>query len=159
MGHPPRGLLRLTAPALALALAPAPAQARDAVPDAHGFIVAGPAEPVPAEGVRRELLYGDPARPGLYAMRLTFPPGTGTRPHYHSTARYIAVLKGTWWVASGPEAAVHDPDATRPVAAGTFIYQPPEGLHYDLAKDEEVVVQIMGVGPVVTTRLPAGGRP
>lgn len=144
------------APALALALALAPVQARDLVPDRHGFIIAGPEDLEPAEGARRVLLYGDPAKPGLYAMRLTFPPGTGTRPHYHNAARYITVIKGVWWVASGPEAAVYDPDGgTRPVAAGAFIYQPPGGVHYDLAKDEEVVVQIMGVGPVLTA--PADG--
>lgn len=152
MIHPPRVFLLLALPLLL-----SPAQGRDAVPDRHGFIIAEPADPAPAEGVRRVLLYGDPARPGLYAMRLTFPPGAGTRPHYHSTARYITVIKGVWWVATGPEAAVYDPDRMRPVAAGAFIHQPPEGIHYDLAKDEEVVVQIMGVGPVVTTPLPADG--
>ena len=41
-----------------------------------------------------------------------------------------------------------------PVAEGTFIYQPPEGHHYDMAKDEEVIVQIMGMGPVITTQIP-----
>jgi hypothetical protein len=43
------------------------------------------------------------------------------------------------------------------VPEGTFIYQPPGGHHYDMAKDEEVTVQIMGIGPVVTTSIPQPG--
>ena len=46
-----------------------------------------------------------------------------------------------------------------PVKAGTFIYEPPGGHHYDMAKDEEAVVEIIGMGPVTTTSLePAQGR-
>ena len=41
-----------------------------------------------------------------------------------------------------------------PGEEGSFIYQPPEGHHYDMAKDEEVVVRIWGIGPVITTRIP-----
>jgi len=40
------------------------------------------------------------------------------------------------------------------VPTGTFIYQPPNAHHYDMAKDEEVIVQIMGMGPVETTSIP-----
>ncbi len=48
---------------------------------------------------------------------------------------------------------VYDPDSTTMVEEGAFIYEPPYGHHYDVAKDEEVVVQIMGMGPVETTFL------
>ena len=41
-----------------------------------------------------------------------------------------------------------------PVEEGTFIYEPTNGHHYDMAKDEEVIVQITGMGPVVTTSIP-----
>ena len=48
------------------------------------------------------------------------------------------------------------------VEAGAFIYQPPYGHHYDMAKDQEVTVQSMGTGPVMTTRIESdadvGGR-
>ena len=39
------------------------------------------------------------------------------------------------------------------VGPGTFIYEPPFGHHYDMAKDEEVTVQIMGMGPVGSTQI------
>ncbi|MEZ5490829.1 MAG: cupin domain-containing protein [Gammaproteobacteria bacterium] len=126
-------------------------------PDAYGFVIGTPDKLLPPEGERRINIVGDPAEPGLYVIRITFPPGAGSRPHYHSTARYITVIKGTWWISSGPESDVYDPDNMQPVPAGSFLYQPPEGHHYDMAKDEEVVVQIMGMGPVVTTSIPQQG--
>jgi hypothetical protein len=62
-------------------------------------------------------------------------------------------------VVTGPEADTYNPDEMTPVKAGTFIYEPPGGHHYDMAKDEEVIVEIIGMGPVTTTSLePGRGR-
>jgi quercetin dioxygenase-like cupin family protein len=123
-------------------------------PDEHDFMIAGPDDLHPAEGSRTVNVYGDPREEGLYVIQITWAPGTGSRPHYHDQARYINVLKGHWYVATGPEAAVYNPDETIRVGPGTFIYEPPNGIHYDMAKDEEVVVQIFGYGPVNTTSIP-----
>ena len=120
-------------------------------PDEHDFMIAGPDDLIPAEGARTVNIYGNPSEEGLYVIQITWPPGTGSRPHYHNTARYINVLTGHWYVATGPEAARYNPDETTRVGPGTFIYEPPNGIHYDMAKDEEVVVQIFGIGPVETT--------
>ena len=126
-------------------------------PDELGFIIGDPESLAPPEGSRSVLIYGDPSKPGLYVMRITFPPGAGSRPHFHSTARYITVIKGTWYTSWGPESDIYDPDNMTAVPEGTFIYQPPGGHHYDMAKDEAVTVQIMGVGPVITTSIPQPG--
>lgn len=126
-------------------------------PDELGFIIGTPEVLEPPEGSRSVVIYGDPSKPGLYVMRITFAPGTGSRPHYHSTARYITVIKGTWYTSWGPESDVYNPDNMMAVPEGTFIYQPPGGHHYDMAKDEEVTVQIMGMGPVITTSIPQPG--
>jgi quercetin dioxygenase-like cupin family protein len=122
-------------------------------PDAHGFLIAAPEDLRPANGGRSVTIMGDPAKPGIYVTRITWAPGTGSRPHYHNQARYITVLKGTWYVATGPDADVYDPAKMTPVQAGTFIYEPPGGHHYDMAKDEEAVVEIIGMGPVTSTSL------
>ena len=127
--------------------------AQSVQPDDLGFIIAQP-EDLFQGGARSEAIYGDPSEPGLYVIRITFPPGAGSRPHYHSTARYITVIKGTWYTSWGPKSDIYNPDDMTAVAEGTFIYQPPEGHHYDMAKDEEVIVQIMGMGPVITTQIP-----
>jgi hypothetical protein len=44
------------------------------------------------------------------------------------------------------------------VKAGSFVFHPAFGHHYDGAKDEEVVVRIMGMGPVTTKQLAPPGR-
>ncbi|MCY3730393.1 MAG: hypothetical protein OXF98_03555, partial [Rhodospirillaceae bacterium] len=36
-----------------------------------------------ANGTAFVLLEGDPQSEGLYIQRIRFPPGSGTRPHYH----------------------------------------------------------------------------
>ena len=122
-------------------------------PDDLGFIIAQP-DDLFTDGARSEVIYGDPSQPGLYVMRITFTPGSGSRPHFHSTARYITVIQGTWYTSWGPKADVYNPVEMMAVAEGTFIYQPPDGHHYDMAKDEEVIVQIMGMGPDITTQIP-----
>ncbi len=122
--------------------------------DDEGFLIATPEDLVPPEGERRINLVGNPSEPGLYVLQLTWPPGTGSRPHFHNNARYIQVLKGTWYVSTGAAADIYDPDSMIAVEEGSFIYEPPEGHHYDMAKDEEVVVQIWGIGPVNNTQIP-----
>lgn len=140
-----------------MSLAPVLSSAQDVEPDELGFVIGTPDVLKPAEGARSIIIYGNPSKPGMYVMQITWPPGTGSRPHFHNTARYINVLKGTWYAAWGPEADVYNPENMVAVPEGTFIYQPPGGHHYDMAKDEEVIVQIMGIGPVITTSIPQPG--
>ena len=130
-----------------------PASAQAPTPDEHGFIVAESEAMVPIEGSRSVRLLGATGEPGMYVMRITFAAGSGTKPHFHDQARYITVIEGTWWVALGPEASTYDPDKMRPLKPGSFVYEPPNGVHYDEARDEDVTVQITGIGPVKTTRL------
>ena len=140
-----------------ISLAPVLSSAQDVEPDELGFVIGTPDVLKPAEGARSVIIYGNPSKPGMYVMQITWPPGTGSRPHFHNTARYINVLKGTWYAAWGPEADVYNPENMVAIPEGTFIYQPPGGHHYDMAKDEEVIVQIMGIGPVITTSIPQPG--
>jgi quercetin dioxygenase-like cupin family protein len=117
-------------------------------------------QPVPEGFVRLDAdeikpgpIYGDPTKPGMYVTRVRFAPGTGSRPHYHDQDRYITVIKGTWYVSLGSEADVYDPEKMTAVKPGSFIFEPAGGHHYDQARDEEVIVQIIGPGPVKSTQL------
>lgn len=107
------------------------------------------------EGSTQVVLYGDPTKPGMYVVQNTFAPGRGSRPHFHDQDRYITVVKGTWWVALGPDSDTYDPAKMVPMPAGSFVFHPAYGHHYDGAKDEEAVVRIMGMGPVTSTQLDA----
>ena len=99
------------------------------------------------------VLYGDPTKAGMYAVQITFAPGRGSRPHFHDQDRFVTVVKGTWYVALGPDTDTYDPAKMTPMKAGSFVYHPAFGHHYDGAKDEEAVVRIVGMGPVKTVSL------
>lgn len=122
-------------------------------PDAHGFIAAQPEELKPSGESSNVVIMGDPSKPGLYVVRNTFAPGRFSSPHFHDQDRYVTVIKGTWWVSLGPDSAKNDRSKMVPMKAGSFVFHPAGGHHFDGAKDEEAVVQIMGMGPVKTTQL------
>ena len=106
-----------------------------------------------ADGATQVVIMGDPSKPGMYVVQNTFAPGRTSRPHYHDQDRYITVIKGTWWVSLGPEADVYNPGKMVPMKAGSFVFHPANGHHYDGAKDEEAVVRILGMGPVTTKQI------
>jgi quercetin dioxygenase-like cupin family protein len=106
-------------------------------------------------GLQNAVLVGDPAKPGLYIVRVKFSPGVMTRPHFHPDDRYVVVLKGTWYAGTGDEFA---PDKAMPMKPGSFMKHPALAHHFDGSKDEEVIVQITGIGPTATTLIhPADG--
>ena len=123
--------------------------------DAPGFVGVQPEEMkwVPVEGglgAQTAILAGDPAKPGIYVIRMKFPPGVMSRPHTHSQDRFGIVVKGTWWTGTGAD---FKPEATVPVKTGGYMKHPKGGAHFDGAKDEEVIVQIIGMGPVESPRI------
>ena len=118
-----------------------------------GFVRVAPGEVVwksrPGyDGVQFAVLHGDPSKPGIYVIRAKFSPGTMTRPHWHPEDRYVIVVSGTWYTGEGD---AFDPDKTVALKPGSFMLHPAKAHHYDGAKDEEVVVQIIGMGPSNTT--------
>ena len=59
-------------------------------------------------------------------------------------------------MGSGPR---WDKEATTPVPAGSFVIHYPNKIHYDGAKDEEVILRIIGVGPSATIPVDESGQP
>jgi oxalate decarboxylase/phosphoglucose isomerase-like protein (cupin superfamily) len=96
------------------------------------------------------VLHGDPNKPGLYIVMNRFKPGNMSRPHFHPNDRFITVIKGTWYVGTGNK---WDKDATVAVKAGGAVTHFGKEVHYDGAKDEEVVVLITGEGPGTSTQV------
>lgn len=76
-----------------------------------------------------------------------------SRPHFHQRDRFFVVLSGTWWTGTGDN---FDPDNTVPVPAGSYVSHHASKVHYDGAKDEEVIIQVWGMGPA--TSIPASKR-
>ncbi len=92
-------------------------------------------------------LHGDSQAEGLYIMRNKFTPGAFSAPHYHDQDRFITVISGVWHTGTD---ASGDRDNTVPLGPGSYMMHPAGAVHYDGAKDEEVIVEIRGMGPVQT---------
>jgi hypothetical protein len=92
----------------------------------------------------RAVLFGDPSKPEPYVARIKWLPGNMSRPHFHQNDRHFVVISGTWWLGSGEK---YDPDSTVPVGPGTYVYHKAKGIHYDGSKNEEVIIQVWGIGP------------
>ena len=106
-------------------------------------------------GNRQAILFGDPAKAGMYAILVKWLPGNMSRPHTHPSARYITVIKGTWWLGWGEK---YDPASTYPVKEGTFVEHYANQVHYDGAKDEECIIEIVGMGPAESVQLGGGAK-
>lgn len=101
-----------------------------------------------SDRVQQKVLYGNPAEEGLYIIRVRFPAGGTSRPHFHSQDRFVTVIEGTW--NAGIDAS-HDMTTTTPIPAGGYMMHPAGAVHYDGSRGGPVVVEIRGFGPVSTT--------
>ncbi len=95
-----------------------------------------------------QLKWRDPS--GVYVVMNRFKPGNFSRPHFHPNDRFITVIKGTWWVATGNK---FDPGLTVPMPTGSFVTHFAKQVHWDGAKDEEAWLIIVGEGPATLTRV------
>jgi len=100
-----------------------------------------------AGGSEQAILFGDPSKAGLYIVLTKWTPHHNSRPHSHPNDRFITVLSGTWWVNTG---ANYDPDGMKPVPAGSYVVHYGNQIHYDGAKDGEVILEIVGMGPATS---------
>lgn len=99
---------------------------------------------------QQKILYGDPAKEGFYVIRVRFPPGGSSSPHYHTQDRFVTVIEGVW--NAGTDAS-HDMTRTTPIPAGGFMMHPAGAVHYDGSRGGPVIVEIRGMGPVSTEQV------
>jgi hypothetical protein len=98
----------------------------------------------PKTGPLSYVLWGDPTKPGPYAILVKWPPHQMSRPHTHPYDRRVTVISGTWWVGTGQTFA---PQSTTPIPAGSVVTHFAKQFHYDGAKDEPAILEIVGEGP------------
>jgi len=96
------------------------------------------------QGSEQAIIMGDPAKTGMYIVLTKWLPHQNSRPHSHPNDRYITVLKGTWWVDTG---STYKPEDLKPVPEGSHVIHYGGQMHYDGAKDQEVILEIVGMGP------------
>jgi len=103
----------------------------------------GPAPDVLPPGAEAALMFGDPSKEGLFALRLKFPAGYAVAPHTHPVPEVVTVISGTGKLGMGETA---DPGNTAVLPAGSFFALPPDMAHFAYF-DEETVIQITTNGP------------
>jgi quercetin dioxygenase-like cupin family protein len=130
----------------ALALAQTPA----ATQSAHEHKILAAAEvkwsPGPGSippGAEAAVLYGDPGKEGLFAMRLKLPKGYVIAPHHHPKPEIVTVISGTFLLGTGDTA---DRSKAQALPAGSFFAMSPGMAHFAFT-DEETVVQLNSTGP------------
>ncbi len=99
-------------------------------------------------GISRAVMHGDLSKPGTYIVLVKWHAHHMSHPHFHPNDRFITVLSGTWWVGTGKK---FDPDSTVPMPAGSFVTHFGKQVHYDGAKDGDVILEIVGEGPATAT--------
>jgi len=124
-------------------------KAADLNPSAIGYKLPNQIKWVEGQnGAAQAIIAGDPAKPGLYVVLTKWHPHHMSRPHFHPNDRFITVISGTWWVGTGTK---YDPDSTVAMPAGTVVTHFGKQIHYDGAKDEEALLEIVGEGPATAT--------
>jgi quercetin dioxygenase-like cupin family protein len=102
-------------------------------------------------GVQQATLLGDPSKPGIYVIRVRFPPHIMDVPHWHPNARYVTVLEGTWYTGTGD---TFDFARAIPLKPGSVMLHPAKASHWDGSGGAEtVIVQIIGEGPATTAQV------
>ena len=101
------------------------------------------------EGVHTKVLFGDPSKPGLYAILLFVPPNTRIEAHSHRDDRMATVVSGTWHFGYGDR---YDATALKTLPPGSVYSEPGTRAHNHYAQTgrEPVVVHIVGYGPTDT---------
>ncbi len=103
-------------------------------------------QPGPAslpKGAEAAVLYGDPSKEGVFAMRLKLPKGYHIPPHTHPRPEIVTVISGTFRIGMGKTA---DQNKGTPLPVGGFFAFDPGMAHFAYA-DEDTVVQLNSAGP------------
>lgn len=119
------------------------AQPQDGQP---AYVRVVPAKPLPSMpmGAQSTVLYGNPSKPGLFAVLIKLPTQFKLPVHSHPDERVRTVISGTYYSAVGDK---FEPAKLLAFPAGTFSHVPPKVWQFAETRDEEVVFQITGIGP------------
>lgn len=97
---------------------------------------------IPA-GAEASVLYGDPSKEGLFALRLKLPSGYHIPPHTHPKPEVVTVISGTFRLGMGE---IADRNQGKALPAGSFFALAPGMAHYAYA-DDDTVIQLNSTGP------------
>jgi quercetin dioxygenase-like cupin family protein len=102
-----------------------------------------PGPPSIQPGAQVAVLYGNPGKDGLFAMRLKMPKGYRIAPHNHPKPEIVTVISGTVRLGMGDSG---DAGTAKVLPVGSFFAMSPGMVHYLIA-DDEAVIQLNSTGP------------
>jgi quercetin dioxygenase-like cupin family protein len=94
-------------------------------------------------GAQFAVIKGDPAKEGMYVVRLKVPKGFRIQAHTHPNDENVTVLSGTFHIATGDK---FDENKGETIKAGGYSYVAKGMTHYAFFP-EETVIQLHGMGP------------
>ena len=106
-----------------------------------------PGPPSIPAGAQAVVLYGDPGKEGLFALRLKLPKNYALAPHTHPKPEIVTVISGTFRLGMGETA---DRSKAQPLGPGSFFALHPGMAHFAFT-DEDTVVQLNSIGPWTLT--------
>jgi quercetin dioxygenase-like cupin family protein len=101
-------------------------------------------DPAFPNGGQTALLHGDPNKPGLFILRIKFPPNYVVPPHTHPGFETVTVLSGAMGSGMGEKA---DLTKGKMLKAGGILALPANHAHYVWTADEETIIQVAAIGP------------
>jgi uncharacterized protein DUF4437 len=96
-----------------------------------------------APGAKMAVLEGDPAKEGMFTMRLLLPDGYRVNPHWHPKTERLTIISGTLNLGTGDR---FDAAATKALPAGTYSSMPPRMTHFATTTGE-TILQLSSIGP------------
>lgn len=103
----------------------------------------GPAPPVFPKGAQMSVMAGNPAKAGLFIIRLKLPPGYKIPPHHHPSDENVTVISGTFNLGMGDKL---DPKMSASLTAGGFA-QAKAGMNHFGFTPTGAVVEVAAEGP------------
>jgi quercetin dioxygenase-like cupin family protein len=94
-------------------------------------------------GAQLAVLSGDPAKEGMFTIRLKFPPGYRVMPHHHPSDELVTVISGR--VTRGMGDTVDPAKMVTTVAGGYAVM--PKGMNHYVSTRGGAIVQVTAHGP------------
>ena len=113
----------------------------------------GDAPPVVPPGAKMAVVYGDPSKAELFAVRLQMPARYKIAPHSHPTDEHVTVLSGTFGLGMGETFG-----NVKDLPAGSYAVLPAAMRHFAMAVTA-ATVQVDGMGPLVFNYVNAADDP
>jgi quercetin dioxygenase-like cupin family protein len=115
----------------------------------------GEPPPMLPPGSKMAVLYGDPAKAGMFVIRAKMPAGYKIPAHSHPGDETVTVLSGIFMMGMGDKL---DPKVAKPLPVGSFAMMPAKSNHFAFAKTASVV-QVVAMGPLAFDYVNPGEDP